>query len=114
MASTAGSGRRSHPGAVITLSVAYAAAGGWITLSRLTGLAAAHAPFHVPWWALVPAFVGTEIFVINVERGRETHAFSMVEIPMVAGRISRARCNWWSPASSAAASRSPCTAANHP
>src|SRR3954451_7462194 len=43
------------------------------------------APFELPFWALALAFVAAEIFVINFERGRHTHSFSMVEIPMVAG-----------------------------
>ncbi len=85
MVTTTRARRRSHPQAVVALAAVFVAAASWITLSGLRGLRSADAPFHLPWWALVPAFVAAEILVIDVERGRDTHSFSMVEIPMVAG-----------------------------
>ncbi len=85
MANSTAPGRRTYPQAVVALVVVFAATATWITFGRLVHLSSVHAPFHLEWWELVPVFVAAEIFVINVERGRQTHSFSMVEIPMVAG-----------------------------
>src|SRR5205085_3311701 len=44
-----------------------------------------NAPFSVPWWALVGGFAAAEVFVIHVDRGGQTHTFSLVEVPLVVG-----------------------------
>jgi diguanylate cyclase (GGDEF)-like protein len=58
---------------------------GWLLATDLAHRAALPAPLHLPWWSLAVGFAATEIFVIHLERGRETHTFSLVEIPLVVG-----------------------------
>jgi diguanylate cyclase (GGDEF)-like protein len=43
------------------------------------------APFEIPWWVLAAAFVVVDIKVIEVHFRRESHAFSLSEVPAVAG-----------------------------
>src|SRR5687768_2781397 len=69
-------------GAVTLVFAAVAAA---VTLGPLRDLAAFESPARVPWWILALGFGLVEIFVIHLERGRQTHTFSVVEIPMVVG-----------------------------
>ena len=40
---------------------------------------------RLPWWTLAAMFGLVEVFVIHLERGRQTHTFSVVEIPIVMG-----------------------------
>jgi diguanylate cyclase (GGDEF)-like protein len=70
---------------VVALVATFAGAATWIALAGLRHLHAVAAPFALPWWALALGFCAAEFFVIDFERGRDTHSFSMVEIPMVAG-----------------------------
>src|SRR4051812_26202484 len=66
--------------------MSFAATATWLTLAHLRDLSPVDgAPFTIPWWALALGFAAAEIFIINFERGSQTHSFSMVEIPMVAG-----------------------------
>ncbi|HEY1740620.1 MAG TPA: EAL domain-containing protein [Acidimicrobiia bacterium] len=85
MTSATGAGRRTPLFGVLLLIAGIAATAVWVGVVGVAHLQPVHAPFRLPWWALVPAFSIAEIFVINLDRGRDTHSFSMVEIPMVAG-----------------------------
>lgn len=39
----------------------------------------------VPWWALAIAYAVAEAFVVHLSIGRETHTFSLNEVPLVLG-----------------------------
>jgi len=73
------------PAAIYTLVAAFGACATWLVLSHVQHLTPIHAPFSVPWWALVIGFAAAEIFVIHVDRGGQTHTFSLVEVPLVVG-----------------------------
>ena len=77
--------RRTWPRAVLVMAALFAGLAGWLLVSDLAGRPGLTVPFPVPAWALVIGFAATEVFVIHLERGRETHTFSLVEIPLVVG-----------------------------
>jgi diguanylate cyclase (GGDEF)-like protein len=76
---------RGRPLFVVLLTVGFASVAGAIAWGTLRHMSAVHAPLAVPWWALVCGFAAAEVFVIHLERGRQTHTFSLVEIPLVVG-----------------------------
>ena len=41
----------------------------------------------VPWWALVPVFAFTEVFVVHVHFRRSAHSMSLGELPLVVGLL---------------------------
>jgi diguanylate cyclase (GGDEF)-like protein len=43
------------------------------------------APFDIPWWVIAAAFALADIKVIQVHFRRESHAFSLTEVPAVIG-----------------------------
>jgi diguanylate cyclase (GGDEF)-like protein len=43
------------------------------------------APFHIPWWVLVPLFYIAERTVVHFSFNRHAHSFSLSEIPLVLG-----------------------------
>ena len=69
----------------------------WILSTLLAGVAvsvgfaaarqpgAANPPFHVAWWAFVPAVMAAEGLMFHVERKSQTHSFNLSEIPLVVG-----------------------------
>jgi diguanylate cyclase (GGDEF)-like protein len=71
--------------AVFGLLALFLAAAACIDLAWLKDLGPIAAPFEMPWWALVIGFAAAEIFVIHLDRGPQTHTFSLVEIPLVVG-----------------------------
>ena len=88
MAKQAGSSvaaRFRGPAAIYALVCAFSAASVWLVLSHVRHLSLINAPFSVPWWALVGGFAAAEVFVIHVDRGGQTHTFSLVEVPLVVG-----------------------------
>ena len=42
-------------------------------------------PFHIPWWVAAAGFALADIKVIEVHFRRESHAFSLTEVPAVIG-----------------------------
>jgi diguanylate cyclase (GGDEF)-like protein len=42
-------------------------------------------PFHIPWWVVAVGFALADIKVIEVHFRRESHAFSLTEVPAVIG-----------------------------
>ena len=70
---------------VLALSAGLAAiaAAGW----RLSdgSILTLNAPFSLPWWAFVPAFMATDALILHVEIRREAHSFSLSELPLVVG-----------------------------
>ena len=42
-------------------------------------------PFQIPWWLVAGAFALADIKVIEVHFRRESHAFSLTEVPAVIG-----------------------------
>ena len=70
----------------------------WLVTIAMLGVSAALcafvvanlAPLHrasLPFLALVSLFAMAEIFVVHFELGRESHTFSLVEIPIVLGLL---------------------------
>ena len=43
------------------------------------------APYHVPWWLVALGFFIADWKVLHVHFRRETHVFTMIEVPVVAG-----------------------------
>ena len=39
----------------------------------------------LPWWMLAAGFALCEVFVIHLDRGTQTHSFSLMEVPLVMG-----------------------------
>lgn len=74
-----------HPSMVIGLVVAFGGVAAWLLASHLRHLPTVAAPLHAPWWTLILGFAAAEVFVIHLERGSQTHTFSLVEIPLVVG-----------------------------
>src|SRR5262245_40697355 len=64
------------------LLAAAAAAGYWVIVRHMTALPA---PIHPPWPLLAAGFFAAEAKVIVVHFRRESHSFSLSEIPAVAG-----------------------------
>jgi diguanylate cyclase (GGDEF)-like protein len=48
-------------------------------------LAQIEAPVSLPWWLIAIAFALTEVFVVALQFRRDTHSFSLSEIPLVLG-----------------------------
>ena len=43
--------------------------------------------FAVPWWSLALLYAIIEINVVHLSLGKETHSFSLTEIPLVLGLV---------------------------
>ena len=52
------------------------------TIHSLEALAA---PFRLPWWGVAVAYGLAEILVVHLQFRRDTHSFSLSEIPLVVG-----------------------------
>ena len=68
---------------LLSLALASAAAIGYVAFVR--GLPAIPAPWTIPWPLLAVAFFLTETKVIDVHFRRESHSFSLSELPTVIG-----------------------------
>jgi diguanylate cyclase (GGDEF)-like protein len=51
----------------------------------LPGMRRFESPYDIPWWLVALGFFAAEWKVLHVHFRRETHAFSMNEVPVVAG-----------------------------
>jgi diguanylate cyclase (GGDEF)-like protein len=51
----------------------------------LRDLPAPDAPFHVPWWALIPAFILTEIYVVHIQFRREAQTYGLADVVLIFG-----------------------------
>ena len=69
----------------LMLTALLAASAATICALAIVGRPALPAQTHVPWWLLALAFAVCEVFVIHVDRGVETHTFSLMEVPLVVG-----------------------------
>ncbi len=56
-----------------------------LQLTLFAAQSAPSRPFTIPWWGLLLAFLAAELVVVNLTFGRETHSFSLGEIPLIAG-----------------------------
>jgi diguanylate cyclase (GGDEF)-like protein len=73
------------PRSVWFLSAALAAAAGAVYLlgvSQLPGLAA---PITLEWWIIAVGFATAEVLVVHLRFRRDTHSFSLSEIPLIVG-----------------------------
>ena len=52
------------------------------TIHSIEALAA---PFRLPWWVVAVAYGFAEILVVHLQFRRDTHSFSLSEIPLVVG-----------------------------
>ena len=68
---------------MFTLFLGALAAGGYVAIVR--DLPAIESPIHPPWPLLAIGFLAAEAKVIVVHFRRESHSFSLSEIPAVAG-----------------------------
>ena len=59
--------------------------GGTLLAYASSRFGAPAAPFTVPWWAFVPAFMITEALIFHLEVRDEAHSFSLSEVPLVVG-----------------------------
>src|SRR4029077_19315770 len=48
-------------------------------------LQAVGAPFQVPWWLFAISYALAEVLVVHLQFRRDTHSFSLSEIPLVVG-----------------------------
>ena len=56
-----------------------------VYLGAIQGLDAVAAPFQVPWWLLAIGYGLAEVLVVHLQFRRDTHSFSLSEIPLVVG-----------------------------
>jgi diguanylate cyclase (GGDEF)-like protein len=68
---------------LVIIGLAWAAAA--IYLIGLSDLPAIDHPVDVEWWAVAGGFVIVEILVVHLQFRRDTHSFSLSEIPLVIG-----------------------------
>ena len=54
-------------------------------LAAIQGLDPVGAPFQVPWWLLAIGYGLAEVLVVHLQFRRDTHSFSLSEIPLVVG-----------------------------
>ena len=54
-----------------------------ISLGPLGGIPALSAPAALPWWVFAAGFAAAEIFIVRIQLRRDTHSFSLSEIPLV-------------------------------
>ena len=50
-------------------------------------LAMLPAPTHVPWWLLAAGFAAADAVPIHLDIRRQTHSFSVIELPLVIGLL---------------------------
>jgi diguanylate cyclase (GGDEF)-like protein len=77
--------QRSLP--ILVLAGLFATLAVGLTVGWIRQLHALPAPTHVPWWVLAAGFAAAEIFVIHVDIRRQTHSFSLIELPLVMGLL---------------------------
>jgi diguanylate cyclase (GGDEF)-like protein len=75
----AGSGRVWLLNAVLTLTALA------LFVAVIHPLEALAAPFRLPWWVVAIAYGLAEILVVHLQFRRDTHSFSLSEIPLVVG-----------------------------
>ena len=70
---------------VIALSILLVGIGAAALTLATAHFGAPRAPFHVPWWGFVPAFMATQAMMFHLEIRDEAHSFSVSELPLVIG-----------------------------
>ena len=70
---------------VWALTLALAAGAAVVYAFGVVPLAPVRAPIRLEWWMLAAGFAVVEIFVIQLQFRRDTHSFSLSEIPLVLG-----------------------------
>ncbi len=71
--------------AVVAYSLALAAAG--LAMVYATSDNAFNAPWHLPWFLLVPAYVLTLYLPVSFEFRREAHGVALVQLPLAVGAV---------------------------
>ncbi len=72
-------------GAIWLVAVALNAVALTLFVTALDARPPVAAPMVLPWWALAAGFFATEIAVVHYDYRRESHSFSMSELPLVFG-----------------------------
>ena len=72
-------------GRVWLLTSALAVAAAVVYLAAVRALPRVDAPIGLEWWALAAGFALVEVFVVQLQFRRDTHSFSLSEIPLVLG-----------------------------
>jgi diguanylate cyclase (GGDEF)-like protein len=73
------------PRSVWLLSATLAAAASVVYLVWIRQLPALAAPFALEWWIVAAGFSFAEILVVHLQFRRDTHSFSLSEIPLIVG-----------------------------
>jgi diguanylate cyclase (GGDEF)-like protein len=74
-----------HAVRVWAFSVFLAALGAALYVPLISNRAPPVVPFAIPWWVIAAGFCLADIKVIEVHFRRESHAFSLTEVPAVVG-----------------------------
>ena len=72
-------------GRVWLFSAALAVLAALLYLAAVRDLPRLNVPFEIPWWIIAAGFALADIKVIEVHFRRESHAFSLSEVPAVVG-----------------------------
>jgi diguanylate cyclase (GGDEF)-like protein len=75
----------SGPRGVWLLSATLASAAAAVYLAGLMHLPALAAPLALDWWVVAAGFAVAEILVVHLQFRRDTHSFSLSEIPLIVG-----------------------------
>jgi diguanylate cyclase (GGDEF)-like protein len=70
---------------VWALNLALAALAGALFVIGVRGLPALDAPLHIEWWWVAAVYIAAEILVVHLQFQRDTHSFSLSEIPLLIG-----------------------------
>jgi diguanylate cyclase (GGDEF)-like protein len=73
------------PRSVWLLSAILAAAAFSVYLVGIRGIPALTAPLSLDWWIVAGGFALAEILVVHLQFRRDTHSFSLSEIPLIVG-----------------------------
>jgi diguanylate cyclase (GGDEF)-like protein len=73
------------PRSVWVLSGALAAAAVALFVLGVHGLGPVRAPLRLDWWVVAAGFATAEVLVVHLRFRRDTHSFSLSEIPLIVG-----------------------------
>ena len=70
---------------ILALSFVFGSMAAILTVVRVAHLHRLPGPTHVAWWLLTLGFAVTEVFAVKLDIRRQTHSFSLIELPLVVG-----------------------------
>jgi diguanylate cyclase (GGDEF)-like protein len=72
---------------IVVLAGLFGALAVGLTVGWIRQLHLLPAPTHVPWWVLAAGFAAADILPIHLDTHRQTHSFSLIELPLVIGLL---------------------------